>query len=152
MEEGPWPVTLLVFWISITSGRNFRRFAGCSEEERSVCNKEPAVRRSSARGRVEEGENSSSMDMSEPESSAPDEASWLPMDCLLLPDVLLFCVLAHAGVGCSRSYCLRSLLMYSLPLTTSSASVSRSFRKRVLEARETVMRSSSLSIHADWRS
>ncbi len=38
--------------------------------------------------------------------------------------------------------------MYSLPLTRSSASVSRSLRSRGLEARETVMRSSSLSTQA----
>ena len=55
--------------------------------------------------------------------------------------------LAHAGVGCSRRYCWRSRLMYSLPLTKSSSSVSRSLRSRGFEARDTTRRSSSLSIH-----
>lgn len=55
----------------------------------------------------------------------------------------------HAGAGCSRSNCLRSRLVYSLPLTTSSASVNLSFRSRSLPARDTLSRSSSLSSQAD---
>lgn len=54
----------------------------------------------------------------------------------------------HSGTGYNRSNCRRSRLVYSLPLTRSSDSVSRNLRSLGLEANETTMRSSSLSIHA----
>ena len=55
---------------------------------------------------------------------------------------------AHSGTGYSRSNCCRKRLIYSLPVTRSSASVCRSFRSRGLDAKDTTMRSSSLSTHA----
>ena len=54
-------------------------------------------------------------------------------------------LLAQAGLGCNLSYCRLKRLIYSLPSITSSLSVLRNFRSRVLEARETTIRSSSLS-------
>ena len=84
------------------------------------------------------------MDMSESESE---------LDCLSPLDALLLFLayVIHSGVGCKRSYCRRNLLMYSLPVTTSSSSVSRSLRRRVLEARETTSLSSSLSCQTGLR-
>lgn len=59
--------------------------------------------------------------------------------------------LAHSGTGYSCSNCRRRRLMYSLPLTRSSDSVSRSLRSLGLEANDTTVRSSSLSTHtATW--
>ena len=57
-------------------------------------------------------------------------------------------VFAHSGTGYNRSNWRRSRFVYSLPLTRSSESEIRSLRSRGLEARETTMRSSSLSNHA----
>lgn len=54
---------------------------------------------------------------------------------------------AHSGVGCRRVNCLRSRRTYSLPLTTSSASVLRSLRSLAWLASDTARRSSSLSYH-----
>lgn len=54
-------------------------------------------------------------------------------------------VLAQLGVGCRSWYCRRSRRMYSLPLTRSSASVTRNFLNLSWLASETVSRSSSLS-------
>ena len=56
--------------------------------------------------------------------------------------------LAHFGTGCNRSNWHRSRLLYSFPLIRSSDSAILSFRSLGLEARETTVRSSSLSTHA----
>ena len=56
--------------------------------------------------------------------------------------------LAHSGTGYNRSNCCRSRFVYSFPFTRSSDSVSRSLRSLGFEAKDTVIRSSSLSIHA----
>lgn len=55
---------------------------------------------------------------------------------------------AHSGTGYRRSNWRRNRFAYSLPLTRSSDSEIRSFRSRGFEARETTIRSSSLSTHA----
>lgn len=55
---------------------------------------------------------------------------------------------AQLGTGHSFSNCRRNRFVYSLPLTKSSDSVFRSFRRRGFDANETMMRSSSLSTHA----
>ena len=139
--------------MSITSGRSLRLFARRSEGDVSVRVREPAVRRSSARGCVDEVEKSSSTDMSESEAS--EESSWPSTELLrrlLRSDDFVLGCLAHSGVGWRRSYCLLSRLIYSLPLIISSASVLRSFRSRVFDASETEMRSSSLSTQAGCRS
>ena len=67
----------------------------------------------------------------------------LPFICRFVEDGL-----AHSGTGYRRSNCWRSRLVYSLPFTRSSDSVFRNLRSRGLEASDTVIRSSSLSIHA----
>jgi hypothetical protein len=139
--------------MSITSGRSLRRLVGRSIEAVSVRVREPAVRNSSARGWVEDVEKSSSMDISVSEASG--DSAW-PLEellrRLLRSDEFSFVYLAHSGVGWRRSYCLLRRLIYSLPSITSSASVLRSFRRRVCEASETEIRSSSLSTQAGCRS
>lgn len=55
---------------------------------------------------------------------------------------------AHSGTGFKTSNCRRNLLVYSLPLTTSSASLTRSFRRREFPASDIAKRSSSLSSQA----
>jgi hypothetical protein len=54
----------------------------------------------------------------------------------------------HSGTGCSRSNCRRRRSEYTLPLTVSSSVLILSFRRRGADARETVIRSSSLSSQA----
>jgi len=56
--------------------------------------------------------------------------------------------LAHSGTGYRRSNWRRNRFVYSLPLTRSSDSEMRSFRRRGFDTKETIIRSSSLSIHA----
>jgi hypothetical protein len=104
--------------------------------------REPAFWRSRARGRVERSEVSRSMSDSEPmeESDVAED--------LLRRLVGRSVGMAHSGVGFRVSNCRRRRLVYSLPLTTSSASFVRSFRNRGLFARETISLSSSLSSHA----
>jgi len=136
------PPTSLLRWTSITSGRSFLRevelVGGC-------CKKEPVFCRSFERGGAES--SSLSMDISLVESSVPD--SMESLETLLgFFDFRLGEGFAHSGTGYSRSNCCRNRLVYSLPLTRSSASVSRSLRSRGFDASETRMRSSSLSTHA----
>ena len=120
----------LVLWMSITSGRS-RRFVGPPAPARRLTS-----RRNFSRGcaEISESEPLPSSD----ESEAADDLRRLllgrPSDSL-----------AQAGRGLRRRYCWRSLLLYSAPLTMSSASVIRSFRKRLTPARETASLSSSLS-------
>lgn len=95
------------------------------------------------------------MEMSEAEvSSEEEEEASVSFRRLCRDEVFLRAEgLAHSGTGYSRSNCWRRRLLYSLPFTRSSFSLTRSFRRRGLEARETVRRSSSLSIHAGgWAS
>jgi hypothetical protein len=140
--------------MSTTSGRSLRFFVGRSVGDVSIRVREPAVRSSSASGWVEEVENSSSTDMSESEASLPKSPgpSTELLRRLLRSEGFPFACLTHSGVGWRRSYCLLNRLIYSLPLIMSSVSVSRSFRSLVFDARETEMRSSSLSTQAGCRS
>ncbi len=66
----------------------------------------------------------------------------------LWEDFLIAEGFAHSGTGYNRSNCRRSRLVYSIPLTRSSDSVSRSLRSLGLEAKDTTIRSSSLSTQA----
>jgi hypothetical protein len=140
--------------MSTTSGRSLRFFVGRSVRDVSIRVREPAVRSSSASDWAEEVENSSSMDMSESEASSSKSSGPLTelLRRLLRSEDFPFACLAHSGVGWRRSYCLLSRLIYSLPLITSSVSVLRNFRSLVFDARETEMRSSSLSTQAGCRS
>jgi hypothetical protein len=140
--------------MSTTSGRSLRFFVGRSVWDVSIRVREPAVRSSSASGWVEEVENSSSTDMSESEASLPKPSgpSTELLRRLLPSEGFPLACLTHSGVGWRRSYCLLNRLIYSLPLIMSSVSVLRNFRSLVFDARETEMRSSSLSIQAGCRS
>jgi len=135
------PPTSLVRWMSRTSGRSFRFFLDClsSSLVRSLM-----FWRSLARGLVVV---SSSLSVSMASFLDSLEAA-LWFASLLLLFLGRADETAQSGVGYRRSYCLRSLLVYSLPLTISSASLTLSFRSLELFARETVIRSSSLSSHA----
>ena len=55
---------------------------------------------------------------------------------------------AQSGVGFRLSKCCCRRRIYSFPLTKSSFSLTRSFRRRLSVANETTRRSSSLSTHA----
>jgi hypothetical protein len=55
---------------------------------------------------------------------------------------------AHSGTGYIRSNCCRRRRVYIFPLTVSSSSVLRSFLRRLVEVREIIKVSSSLSYHA----
>lgn len=55
---------------------------------------------------------------------------------------------AHSGTGYNRSNCRRNRLVYSFPSIKSSDSVDRNLCSRGLDAKETVIRSSSLSTQA----
>lgn len=122
----------LVLWISRTSGRSFVRFdvVAVRVSELTSCS-------ILARGSVERSGSSTSISLDETEEVELAESLLWRFAGLEWS--------AHSGTGFRRSNCLRSRLEYSLPLTTSSASLIRSFRSRGLPARETASRSSSLS-------
>lgn len=135
------PPTSFVRWMSITSCLSFRIFAGRSSSRvRSLilCKSLPS-------GLVVV---SSSPSVSMRSLSESSEEAFCLASLFLLFFVDRTEGFAHSGVGYRRSYCLRSLLVYSFPLTISSASLTLSFRNLELFASDTVMRSSSLSSHA----
>lgn len=130
------------FWrcMSMTSGRILRFLPApgpaCRTNDSASCS---SFDRGAADG-------TSSESISASESSSPDEPC---------PDIRLFflagfcsAVCDHSGTGLNSSNCFLNLFAYSLPLTTSSASVRRSFLNRDTDASETSVRSSSLSSHA----
>ena len=126
-----------VRWISITSGRSFLALLDLSP-----------LRALASRRNLSSG----SADASEPSRSISPDAS----EPLSLPaddrrrrlEGLSSGSRAQSGSGFRRRYCCRSLFMYSVPETTSSASLIRSFRSCVVLARDIANRSSSLSSHA----
>lgn len=133
-----------VRWMSSTSGRNFR-FLPVPFSARRV--RLSASLRSFASGCAEMSSSSISMSSSEHASSSAEEASFSEIFLLFLEGRLVAGV-AHSGVGYILSNCLRSLRAYSFPLIKSSASVFRSFFSLGTAARDTTMRSSSLSSQA----
>lgn len=141
IAEGCIPGMSFVRWMSMTSGRNFRLFprAGmdCRTRLSASCN-------SLDKGATEGMSPSTSISSSEAPSSDPvlcDNLRFFRAGCAIA-------CRAHSGAGLSDSNCLRRRFEYSRPLTTSSASVFRSFRNRGTVASETSIRSSSLSSHA----
>ena len=122
--------------MSITSERSFGRLLDVGV----VPVKEPASCSNRARGKVERSSSSTSISLEDIEKSEPAED--LRRRFVRLVDC------AHSGTGFNTSNCLRKRLEYSLPLTISSASVTRSFRNREFPAREIDNRSSSLSSQA----
>lgn len=136
--------TSLVRWMSITSGRSFFRDA---ETAGVGCVRLAVFWRILARGCVEI--SSESRDISSPETLISELSELFEMLRLFLGACFFAAKgFAHSGTGYNRSNCRRSRFVYSLPLTRSSVSAMRSLRSRGLEARETIMRSSSLSIQA----
>lgn len=121
----------------MTSGRSL----GFLVELTCVLVREPAFWSSLARGRVERSASSTSISSEDIEESEP-------ADDLRRRFAGLDEGNAHSGTGFRRSNCLRNRFVYSLPLTTSSVSFTRSFRNREFPASETVNRSSSLSSQA----
>ena len=101
--------------------------------------KDPAFWRSLARGRAERSE-SMSMSLEDAEESEPADD--------LRRRFAGLNVCAQSGTGFRSSNCRRNRTAYSLPLTTSSFSFTRSFRSRGFPASDTINRSSSLSSHA----
>jgi hypothetical protein len=93
-----------------------------------------------ARGRVERSSSSTSMSLEDIEESEPAED--LRRRFAGLEDC------AHSGTVFKTSNCLRNRLVYSLPLTISSAPLTLSFRSREFPASEIANRSSSLSSQA----
>jgi len=105
--------------MSITSGRSFGRFPLVG-----VLESDPASWRRRARGNVDRSASSTSISSEDIEDAEPAEDllrrfAGRAEDC------------AHSGTGFNSSNCLRSLFVYSLPLITSSLSLTRSFRSRV---------------------
>lgn len=130
--------------MSIISGRNFLQVLELVDEARS---KEPASWRSFDRGGADKFSLSTDNSLPEPSALEVIDPSIAPLRFLWYA----FCLgggFAHSGTGYSRSNCCRSRLAYSMPLTKSSSSVSRSLRSRGLDASDTMVRSSSLSTHA----
>ena len=106
----------------------------------TVCVREPASRRSLARGRVDRSPSSTP-------TSSEDIDVFEPAEDLRRRFVgLEDC--AHSGTGCRASNCLRKRRAYSAPLTISSESLARSFRNREFSASDIANRSSSLSSQA----
>lgn len=127
--------------MSITSGRSLRFLPTPGPAWRTRL----SAFRSSFDNGAAEG-RSSSISISSSEALLSDAAS-----CESLLFLRAGCCIAwraHCGTGFSNSNCFLRRLLYSLPLTTSSASVLRSLRKRGTEASETIIRSSSLSSQA----
>ena len=141
MAEGWMPGISFTRWMSMTSGRSFRFLplpgADCRTRLSAFCR---SFDKGAAEGR------SSSTSMSSPEAASSESA---PSETRrFLRAGICIASRAQSGVGWSISNCLRSLFVYSLPFTMSSASVLRSLRSRGTEASDTIMRSSSLSSHA----
>jgi hypothetical protein len=120
--------------MSRTSGRSLRL------PPADVRVNEPAFCSSLARGRVERSSSSTSISFEDMEEA--EEAEDLLRRFAGLSDD------AHSGTGLSRWNCRRNRLVYSLPVTISSVSVTLSFRNLGFPASETMSRSSSLSSHA----
>ena len=139
MPEGCVPGMSRVRWISITSGRSLDRLIA----EDGILARDPASWRSRARGKVERSESSRSIPSSSEEIDDPDAAEDLRLRFVGREEGC-----AHSGTGFSRSNCLRNRFVYSLPLTISSLSFTRSFRSRLFPASDTTNRSSSLSSQA----
>lgn len=121
-------------WISSTSGRSLGRLFVLI----GIRARDPASCKSRASGRTERSISSPSISSEDIEESDPAED--LRRRLAERPDGF-----AHSGTGCSLSNCLCKRVVYSLPLTRSSSSLTRSFRSRELPASDTVNRSSSLS-------
>ena len=125
-----------VRWMSRTSGRSLGRLPVVGADRV----RELASWSNRARGRVERSSSSISMSSDDIEEFEPAED--LRRRFVGLEDC------AHSGTGFKTSNCRRNRLVYSLPLTTSSASLTRSFRRREFPARDIASRSSSLSSQA----
>ena len=128
----------------MTSGRSFLRVGevvGFADWRKLVVDW-----RSLASGWAER--SSESMDMSSEDTASSELFDLIEDRLRFLRDFLAAKGLAHSGTGYSRSNCCRSRLVYSLPLTRSSDSVSLSLRSLGLEANDTTICSSSLSTHA----
>jgi hypothetical protein len=121
--------------MSRTSGRSFPHWPLADARV-----KEPAFCNSLASGKVDRSCLSTSISYDDTEDS--EEAEDLLRRFAGLSEGS-----AHSGAGLSRSNCLRSRLVYSLPLIISSASLTLSFRNLGFPARDTIKRSSSLSSH-----
>lgn len=136
--------TSLVRWISMTSARSLRRV---TEDVEGVSMSCVAFCKSLASGWLDR--SSESIDISSTESFFSE--LWLAFEVRLRLLEARFAAVegfAHSGTGCNRSNCRRNRLVYSFPSIKSSDSVNRNLRSRGLDAKETVIRSSSLSTHA----
>ena len=125
-----------VCWISRTSGRSFGRFVLVG-----VLDRDPAFWRRRASGKVDRSDSSTSISLEDRDDTEPAEErlrrfagredGW-----------------AHSGTGFKRSNCLLNRFVYSLPLTISSSSFTRSFLNLESPASDIANRSSSLSSQA----
>jgi hypothetical protein len=137
MEEGWTSGISRARCMSSTSGRSFGRLFVLT----GVLVSDPASCNNRAKGSVDRSESSMSI-------SFEDSEEFEAAEDLRRRFGGRVASCAHSGTEFRRSNCRRSRLVYSFPLTTSSPSFIRSFRRRGFPARDIVNRSSSLSSHA----